>query len=65
MRYSRARYRFELANGEEANPTATGVNENTANGARRAVINYEQMMSFEGVNIRLDILVELSEKQIC
>lgn len=65
MRYSRARYRFELANREEANPAVTGVNENTGNGFRHAVINYQQMMIFEGVNKRFDVLVELSEKQVC
>lgn len=65
MRYSRARYRFELANGEEANPAVTSVNENTGNGVRHAVINYQQMMIFEGVNKRFDVLVKLSEKQIC
>ena len=64
MRYSRASYRFELANREEANPTATGVNENTRNGVRHAVINYPQMMIFEDVNKSFDVLVKLSEKQI-
>lgn len=34
MRYSRASYKFELANREEANPTATGVSENTGSGVR-------------------------------
>lgn len=47
---------------EEANPTATGVNENTGNGVRHAVLNDQQTMVFEGVNKRFDVLVELSEK---
>lgn len=65
MGYSRASYRFELANREEASPIATGVSENTRNGVRHAEINYQQMMIFEGVNERFDVLIELSENQIC
>jgi len=65
MRYSRPCYRFALANREEASCVATGVIENTGNGGRHAVINYRQMMIFEGVNKGFDVLVELSEKQFC
>lgn len=52
MRYSRASYWFELANREQANPTASGVSENTESQVRHAVINYLRMMVFEGVSKR-------------
>lgn len=41
------------------------VSVKTQSEVRHAVINYIQMMAFEGVNKRFEVLVELSENEIC